>query len=337
LLAREDIDQAVRMILFRENHVVKRLDTYLQHLDIFKTRRKGMLYKKWVERAGDLAQWFRCLLRKRKDRSSIPGKPYSTKKLKETAKTSLRAKPPQFPFAVHSRPRREWRKASWGAVGSGTHCSCSIFSSSCDSHVCLSLQRWVCIPGTEKRVTAAPFAGSLFRRQQEADKEKRSGPEDGTGKPYSTKKLKETAKTSLRAKPPQFPFAVHSRPRREWRKASWGAVGSGTHCSCSPGRVTCAEKKSLPGEEETSDPSQVVFEGQFGSSRLSRGNPGPAKDLSLSVPDCRVPGRRRLWLSEHNGQGTLCGQLVILAPHEQECGVETGEPGMRVAAVSGTG
>ncbi|XP_021109208.1 protein FAM228A-like [Heterocephalus glaber] len=82
------------------------------------------------------------------------------------------------------------------------------------------------------QVTAAPFAGSLFRRQQEADKEKRSGPEDGTGKPYSTKKLKETAKTSLRAKPPQFPFAVHSRPRREWRKASWGAVGSGTHCSC---------------------------------------------------------------------------------------------------------
>ncbi|XP_058282578.1 protein FAM228A isoform X10 [Hylobates moloch] len=49
VLAREDIDEAVRAILFRENSVVKRLDTYFQHLDTFNERRKEMLHKKWVE------------------------------------------------------------------------------------------------------------------------------------------------------------------------------------------------------------------------------------------------------------------------------------------------
>ncbi|XP_053445134.1 protein FAM228A-like isoform X14 [Nycticebus coucang] len=49
VLAREDIDEAVHAILFRENYVVKRLDTYFQHLDTFKERRKELLHKKWVQ------------------------------------------------------------------------------------------------------------------------------------------------------------------------------------------------------------------------------------------------------------------------------------------------
>ncbi|NP_001014096.2 protein FAM228A isoform X1 [Rattus norvegicus] len=48
-LAREDIDEAVHAILFRENYIVKKLDTYLQHEAVFKERRKEMLHKKWVE------------------------------------------------------------------------------------------------------------------------------------------------------------------------------------------------------------------------------------------------------------------------------------------------
>ncbi|XP_071457486.1 protein FAM228A [Marmota flaviventris] len=48
VLAREDIDEAVHAILFRENYVVKRLDTYFQHLDTFKERRKEMLHRKWI-------------------------------------------------------------------------------------------------------------------------------------------------------------------------------------------------------------------------------------------------------------------------------------------------
>ncbi|KAF6321108.1 family with sequence similarity 228 member A [Rhinolophus ferrumequinum] len=55
-LAREDIDEAVHTILFRENYVVKKLDTYFQHLDIFKERRKEMLHKKWIENVADPLQ-----------------------------------------------------------------------------------------------------------------------------------------------------------------------------------------------------------------------------------------------------------------------------------------
>lgn len=48
-LAREDIDEAVYAILFRENCIAKRLDTYFQHLDAFKERKKELLHKKWTE------------------------------------------------------------------------------------------------------------------------------------------------------------------------------------------------------------------------------------------------------------------------------------------------
>nr|XP_018876880.2 protein FAM228A isoform X2 [Gorilla gorilla gorilla] len=56
VLAREDIDEAVCAILFRENSIVKRLDTYFQHLDTFKERRKEMLHKKWVESVAEPLQ-----------------------------------------------------------------------------------------------------------------------------------------------------------------------------------------------------------------------------------------------------------------------------------------
>ncbi|XP_054977330.1 protein FAM228A [Sorex araneus] len=48
-LAREDVDEAVHAILFRENYVVKRLDTYLKDLDALKERKKELLHKKWTE------------------------------------------------------------------------------------------------------------------------------------------------------------------------------------------------------------------------------------------------------------------------------------------------
>ncbi|XP_055477781.1 protein FAM228A [Psammomys obesus] len=56
VLAREDIDEAVHAILFRENHLVKRLDTYFQNLDAYKERRKEMLHKKWVENVSQPTQ-----------------------------------------------------------------------------------------------------------------------------------------------------------------------------------------------------------------------------------------------------------------------------------------
>ncbi|KAM6180030.1 protein FAM228A-like isoform 3-T6 [Erethizon dorsatum] len=203
------------MILFRENCVVKRLDTYLQHLDIFKKRRKEMLYKKWVENVAQPLQ------------RRITEKVTLDRGVKKT-------KQENFDYYLKQ---------------------------------------------TSKTVTVPPFAGPLFRRQQEADKEKRSGPQNGTGRRYAIKELKETEKTSLCAKLPPFPFPVRSRPPGERRKTSPRSMRPGTHSACSPENFTCAVKKHLSGEEMTSDPSRIVFERQFWSSRLSRENPGAAKKV----------------------------------------------------------
>ncbi|KAM4867001.1 protein FAM228A-like isoform 1-T2 [Thomomys bottae] len=56
VLAREDIDGAVHAILFRENYVVKKLDIYLQHVDIFKERKKELLHKKWAKQVAEPLQ-----------------------------------------------------------------------------------------------------------------------------------------------------------------------------------------------------------------------------------------------------------------------------------------
>eukprot|EP00072_Mus_musculus_P042473 XP_006515099.1 PREDICTED: protein FAM228B isoform X8 [Mus musculus] len=55
-LAKEDTDAAVQSILYRENYIMKELDKYLHHQDFLNTRRKEMLYKKWVERVADPLQ-----------------------------------------------------------------------------------------------------------------------------------------------------------------------------------------------------------------------------------------------------------------------------------------
>ncbi|XP_014402166.1 PREDICTED: protein FAM228B isoform X3 [Myotis brandtii] len=47
--AREDINAAIKSILYRENYINKELEKYLQHHDFLNTRRKEMLYKRWVD------------------------------------------------------------------------------------------------------------------------------------------------------------------------------------------------------------------------------------------------------------------------------------------------
>ncbi|ELK14026.1 UPF0638 protein B [Pteropus alecto] len=48
-LAEEDIDAAIRSILYREHYVIKELDKRLQHHDFLNARRKEMLHKRWVD------------------------------------------------------------------------------------------------------------------------------------------------------------------------------------------------------------------------------------------------------------------------------------------------
>ncbi|XP_060478864.1 LOW QUALITY PROTEIN: protein FAM228B [Panthera onca] len=56
VLAKEDIDAAIQSILYRENHVIKELDKYLQHHDFLNARRKERLYKRWTDHVADPLQ-----------------------------------------------------------------------------------------------------------------------------------------------------------------------------------------------------------------------------------------------------------------------------------------
>ncbi|XP_015335414.2 protein FAM228B isoform X2 [Marmota marmota marmota] len=55
-LAKEDIDAAIQSILYREKYIIKEFDKYLQHHDLLNTRRKEMLYKRWVDHVADPLQ-----------------------------------------------------------------------------------------------------------------------------------------------------------------------------------------------------------------------------------------------------------------------------------------
>ncbi|XP_009440401.1 protein FAM228A isoform X3 [Pan troglodytes] len=131
VLAREDIDEAVRAILFRENSIVKRLDTYFQHVDTFKERRKEMLHKKWVENVAEPLQqrimekvtvppFVDPLFQRQQEvdeekRTGLQcetGKRHSIKELKEIEKARLHASSPYFTFTSHCVIPKEWHKAS---------------------------------------------------------------------------------------------------------------------------------------------------------------------------------------------------------------------------------
>ncbi|XP_033032319.1 protein FAM228A isoform X3 [Trachypithecus francoisi] len=131
VLAREDIDEAVRAILFRENSVVKRLDTYFHHLDTFKERRKEMLHKKWVENVAEPLQqrimekvtvppFVDPLFQRQQEvdeekRTGLQcetGKRHSIKEFKEIEKARLHASSPYFTFTSHRVIPKEWHKAS---------------------------------------------------------------------------------------------------------------------------------------------------------------------------------------------------------------------------------
>ncbi|XP_012583069.1 PREDICTED: protein FAM228B [Condylura cristata] len=55
-LAKEDVDAAFHSILYRENYAIKELDKYLKHNDFLNTRRKEILYKRWVDHVANPLQ-----------------------------------------------------------------------------------------------------------------------------------------------------------------------------------------------------------------------------------------------------------------------------------------
>uniref|UniRef100_A0A8C5UL86 Family with sequence similarity 228 member A n=1 Tax=Microcebus murinus TaxID=30608 RepID=A0A8C5UL86_MICMU len=92
VLARENIDEAVHAILFRENYVVKVT--------------VSPLFDPLFQRQRELDEETRTSLQYK------TGKQYSIKELKEIEKARLYARMPRLTFALHSEIPREWHKAS---------------------------------------------------------------------------------------------------------------------------------------------------------------------------------------------------------------------------------
>ncbi|XP_070430408.1 protein FAM228B isoform X5 [Equus przewalskii] len=250
-LAREDIDEAVHAILFRENYVVKKLDMYFHHLDIFKERRKEMLHKKWIQNVAEPLQ------------QRIMEKVISYRGLEKT-------KQENFEYFLKHANKTE------------------MIGDLCDPEVYNPFYMMKKDPNYGK-VTVPPFYDPLFRRQQEMDEEKRAIFQYKTGKRYTLKEFKELEKARLYAKLPQFTFTLHSVIPKERHKASARPARGRARGGCSPEKLICAEKKYLSDKEKkTTDLSQVVFERQFHCSKLSQGNNRKEKKDLISHPELTV-------------------------------------------------
>ncbi|XP_052505646.1 protein FAM228A [Budorcas taxicolor] len=233
-LAREDIDEAVYAILFRENCITKRLDVYFQHLDAFKERRKELLHKKWTENVAKPLQ------------QRIMEKVISYKALEKK-------KQENFEYFLKHTNKTE-----------------IIFGDFYDPEVYNPFYMTKKDPNYGK-VVVPPFCDPLFRRQQEIDEEQRAIFQYTTGKRCTLKEFKELEKARQYARLPQFTFSLHSMVSKERPKASARPVGSKTHSKHSPEKLVCAEEKFPPYKVKmTSDVNQTVFERRFYSSKISQ-------------------------------------------------------------------
>uniref|UniRef100_A0A4X1TZB1 Family with sequence similarity 228 member A n=1 Tax=Sus scrofa TaxID=9823 RepID=A0A4X1TZB1_PIG len=233
-LAREDIDEAVHAVLFRENYVAKRLDTYFQHLDVFKERRKEMIHRKWTENVAEPLQ------------QRIVAKVISHKGLEKTKRENFED------FLKHTNKTE------------------IIFGGCYDSEGYNPFYMTRKDPNYGK-VMVPPFCDPLFRRQQEVDEEQRAIFQYRTGKQCTFEEFKELEKARRYARLPQITFTLCSMVPKARPKASARPVGSKTRRKCSSEKLICAEEKYLPDKEKkTISLSQTIFERQFCSSKLSQ-------------------------------------------------------------------
>ncbi|XP_077008394.1 protein FAM228A-like isoform X2 [Tamandua tetradactyla] len=254
-LAREDIDEAVRTILCRENYVVKSLDTYFQHLDIFKERKKELLHKKWIQNVAEPLQ------------QRIMEKVISYTGLEK-------AKQKNFEYYLKHTNKTD------------------IFGDYYDPEVYDPFHMTKKIPNYGK-VIVPPFYDPLFRRQRGVDEENRAILQCETGRRYTIKEFEEIEKSKLHARLPQSAFTLHSVIPKKWLKASVRSMRSKIHSTCRSEKLICAEKKHLSHKEEkATDLSQSAFERQFHSSKLSQES---QRDERKGLAMRSRPPRPRSW------------------------------------------
>ncbi|XP_032247489.1 protein FAM228A [Phoca vitulina] len=139
-LAREDIDEAVHAILFRENYVAKVMvpsfcdPLFRRQQEMDEEKRAVFQYK--------------------------TGKGYTLKEFKDLEKAGLYAKLPQFTFTLHSVIPKEWHKASARSVISRTHSKCSSEK--------LTYSEKKCLPDKENKTT--DLSQIIFERKFHSSK-----------------------------------------------------------------------------------------------------------------------------------------------------------------------
>uniref|UniRef100_A0A8C5P2P9 Family with sequence similarity 228, member B n=1 Tax=Jaculus jaculus TaxID=51337 RepID=A0A8C5P2P9_JACJA len=180
-LAKEDTDAAIQSILYREKYVIKELDKYLHHHEFLNTRRKEMLYKKWVDHVADPLQ------------KKIIEKVCSHKKIKERRQEELEK------FLKHVNKKG------------------NAFIQHYDPKEYDPFHMNKEEPNFLK-VIMPPFRDPLKKAQYDKYDEKRTLLQCETGKIYSMKEFKEIEKAQLHTRFPSISNSRHFITPNEWLK-----------------------------------------------------------------------------------------------------------------------
>ncbi|XP_040586829.1 protein FAM228A isoform X2 [Mesocricetus auratus] len=167
-----------------------------------------------------------------------------------------------------------------------------------------------CLKHPKKPTKASPLCECLLRRQQELREAKGASYQHGTGKQNDTQKTpKGTGKAPLFSRPPQamlIPRAV--APKERQRTSARSVLNKSSDKSrgtCSSEKLVCTSKPHLS-REATSSPSQLAFERQFRSWKLSQ----EIKEAEKQGP---VLGTREAADSQHSQGPSALGRKVMTA------------------------
>ncbi|XP_010946879.3 protein FAM228B isoform X6 [Camelus bactrianus] len=180
-LAKEDIDAAIQSILYRENYVIKELDKYLKHHDFLNTRKKEMLYKRWVDHVADPLQ--KKIIEKVSSHKKI-----IKRRQKELDDFLKYVNKKENAFIEHSDPKEY-----------------DPFYMSREDPDFL-------------KVTIRPFRDPLKKAQYDKDDGKRTLLQCETGKIYTMKEFKEIEKAKLHSRFPGISNSRHFMTPNEWLK-----------------------------------------------------------------------------------------------------------------------
>uniref|UniRef100_A0A286XXQ8 Family with sequence similarity 228 member B n=1 Tax=Cavia porcellus TaxID=10141 RepID=A0A286XXQ8_CAVPO len=180
-LAKEDIDAAIQLILHREDHVIKDLDSHLERHDFMTKRRKEMLHKRWAHLVADPL------------RKGIVEKVCSCKKI--------------------MKRRQEESDGFLKYVNKKGN----IFIEHYDPKEYDPFYRRKEDPNFLKLIIP-PLHDPLKKAQYDKDNEKRTLLQCETGKIYTMKEFKEVEKTQLHSRFPRISSSRHFMTPHEWLK-----------------------------------------------------------------------------------------------------------------------